>query len=589
MWIKNIILSFFFVSVSCNKILYRDISALQNDLVVFKHTSQLLDLCFSNVTNPIVMSENVVDAFRVTAPELLKRPIMIINNNFEAKDVQLYLPSHPTYVLSVRTIAELEELLNKLRRSPSWNIASTFFLVLKTKKCNISAFLLLSKLWSFNLLSSFVVCHEVGHGTSLYTFNPFTKRAPDRWIKVKLIDMQIPRFTVYKRPFVNDLTIFDNLNFDKTKFLDLYPIKVAASNKYRDFIEQDVFPHLNVSVIKTMFRQTENSDPVFDSLIYGKKDISHSQYDVNDLPNEYVDAIPVTYDLSLVIVTQKRTFISRVREIVSIFDLHSGIAIIIILLIITIMIILTNGYQIRLAFLDVLRLLLSMGMDSPLDRFAMKILFFTAFLFVFTFGPALQGQLSAILTRPPSYNVETLKDLYDHKYHLHYDLSLHRQIINEELWTTVEDMSFLHPGFEVLPDDCLKLATQDNTVACIYLEHLTIKRALNEKNLYISKTFSFKTNFVYVTRRDWPLKDRIHKNLLNAIESGFRQKTFRSLIKNPLKKKKKVDRIKKILKYDEVDAIDLEYFYIFFAFIQLLAVLIFGIEFLVAQFRRRRR
>ncbi|XP_057325603.1 uncharacterized protein LOC130667784 [Microplitis mediator] len=588
MWIKNILLLLFFVSVSCNKILYKNISAMQNDLDVFKHTSQLLDLCFTNVTNPIVMSENVVDAFRVTAPELLKRPIMIIHNNFEAKDVQLYLSSYPTYVLSVPATKELGELLTKLMWSPSWNIASTFFLVLKLEKCNKSAFLLLQQLWYFNLLSSFVVCHEVGYGTSLYTFNPFTKRAPDPWIEVKLIDRQSPQFTVYKRPFINDLTTCDNLNFDKTKFLDRYPIKLAAFHKYHDFIERDVFTRMNITLIKTIFRQTENSDPIMDSLTYGQQDISQAQYAVDDLVNEYVDVIPVTGEMSFVIVTQKRTYMSLVREIVSIFDLYSGIAVIVILLIITIMIILTNGYQIRLAFLDVLKLLLSMGMDSPLDRFAMKILFFTAFLFVFTFGPALQGQLSAILTRPPSYNVETLKDLYDHTYHLHYYEGLHREIIEKELWTTVEDMRFLHPSLEAFPYKCLKLATQDNTVACIYPDNLTIKRALHKKNLYISKTFLFKSNSVYVTRRDWPLKNRIHKRLLHAIESGLGQKIDRSMIKNPLKKKKKFDRIKKILKYDEVDAIDLEYFYIFFAFIQLLAVLIFGIEFVVAQFQRRR-
>ncbi|XP_057326419.1 uncharacterized protein LOC130668248 [Microplitis mediator] len=535
------------------------------------------------------MSENIFDAFRVTAPELLKRPIMIIHSNFEAKDVQLYLSSYPTYVLSVRTIKELKELLKKLMWSPFWNIASTFILVLKSEKCYISAFHLLTMLWDFNLLSSFVVCHEVGNGTSLYTFNPFTKRAPDPWISLKLIDRQIPQFTVYKRPFINDLTTCDNLNFDKTKFLDRYPIKLAASHKYHDFIERGVFTRMNITLIKTILRQTENSDPVFDSLTSGQNDISQAQYDVNDLANEYVDVIPVTGEMSFVIVTQKRTYMSLVREIVSVFDLYSGIAVIVILLIITIMIILTNGYQIRLALLDVLKSLLSMGMDSPLDRFAMKILFFTAFLFVFTFGPALQGQLSAILTRPPSYNVETLKDLYDHKYHLHYDEGLHRKIIEEELWTTVEDMRFLHPSLEVFPYKCLKLATQDDTVACIYPDNMTIKSALHKKNLYISKTFLFKSISVYVTRRHWPLKNRIYKRLLHAIESGFLQKIYRTMIKNPLKKKKKVDRIKKILKYDEVDAIDLEYFYVFFAFIQLLAILIFGIEYLIAQYRRRRQ
>ncbi|XP_057327779.1 uncharacterized protein LOC130669098 isoform X1 [Microplitis mediator] len=589
MWINKIILSIFFVSVSCNKIEYTNISAIQNQLIVFKHMSQLLDLCFTNVTNPIVMSENVFNTFRLTAPKSLKRPIMIISTNFENKDIQLHLHSHPTYVLTAQSNMEFGKLLIKLRSSRFWNVASTFFLVLELEQCDESAFTLLFILWKVNSLSSFVVCHEIGRGTSLYIFNPFTKRAPDPWIEVELIYEPNPQFTAYRRPFSNDLTTCYNLDFDKTKFLDRYPIKVAAFTKQRDFIEKDVFPRLNVTVLKNIFQQANDADLAHNSLINDETDISQAQYDVNDAVDEDIDVIPVTMDMRFIIVTQKKTYRSLVRDIVGVFDLYSGIAVIVILLIITIMIILTNGYQIRLALLDVLKLLLSMGMDAPLDRFAMKILFFTAFIFIFTFDPALQGQLSAILTRPPSYNVETLKDLYDHKYHLHYYQSLHREMIGEELWTTVEDMRFLHPSLEAFPYKCLKLATQDDTVACIYPENMTIRDALEKQNLYISKTFLFQSNSVYLTRRDWPLKDQIHKNLLNAIESGFHQKFDRSMIKNPLKKKRKVDRIKKILKYDEVDAIDLEYFYVFFAFIQLLAILIFGIEYLIAQYRRRRQ
>lgn len=337
----------------------------------------------------------------------------------------------------------------------------------------------------------------------------------------------------------------------------------------------------------TSFKRTKGFDLLQNSLINGEQDISTTAYRI-DLPhNKYVDIVPVNLEFTLAIVTQKRTFISSFREIIYLIDINSCIAIIIILLFMTIMIILHNEYQVDLAIFDILRLLLNMSILAPLRRFRMKIMFLMAFSFVFVFNPVFQGQLFAILTRPSSHTIESFRDLYIHRYHVHYCFDKHNEIIDQQLWSTVEEMRYLHPESNFSPDDCLKLATEDHTVACVYQSEFIVEKALN-RNLYVSKNFVLKNNFVFRTRKNWAVKDRLDKKVLNVIESGFLSKNKRDTLNNHLEKSRAQDRKKKIMDFQEVDAIDLEYLYVLMIFLYALAVLIFGIEYLIGRFRHPR-
>ncbi|XP_057334771.1 uncharacterized protein LOC130673667 [Microplitis mediator] len=257
--------------------------------------------------------------------------------------------------------------------------------------------------------------------------------------------------------------------------------------------------------------------------------------------------------------------------------------------IIDVLIIFHNGYQVRLAILDVLKLLMSMGMDTPLDRLAMKLTFFTAFLFVFIFGPSLEGQIFASLTRPPSQNVESLKDLYDQKYHVYYIQAIHNNVLGEELWKTEEEMKYLHPvpiTFNVR--DCVQLMMRDADVACIYINVGILTWAM-KFDFHISKSFVFKKNFFYHHRSNWALGKRFYQRLLIFQELGLSNDALFLNARIASNKMKIVERKKKMLDHDIIDADDLTNLYVFMAFFQLLAIIIFGIEHIFAYYRRQRR
>ncbi|XP_057339520.1 uncharacterized protein LOC130677017 [Microplitis mediator] len=586
---RNIILSVWFASVSCYEFENLNLSVTDTPITHI-NVAQLFQLCYANTSNPIAITENLAKTLHKNLADTIKAPVIIINDNFISKDIQLYYPTYPMYILSVTSQMELDALLSKLISSPFWSIQSAFFVIFETvKSCEEDSFQVLGLLWKLELLSCVVVCSTTGTGTSLYTYNPYTKRAPYPWIEIKMnwFDHHRRPVTFYKQSFTNDHNICANLTFDKTTLLDGYPVTMAemsSENGLSSYLIQTA-TSLNMTPQMTDF----GDDPILlaTSIINGKQDISTELY--ADYVIQFGDVVPVTFEISYVIVTQKRSFQPVSYEIESAFDINGAIGIIIILLLITVLIILHNGYQVRLAILDVLKLMMSMGIDTPLDRLAMKLTFFTAFLFVFIFGPALEGQIFASLARPPSQNVESLKDLYDQKYHVYYIQAIHNSVLGEELWKTEEEMKYLHPRPAPFPlKGCLQLMMRDPEVACID-ENESILTWTMKFHFYVSKRFVFKKDFFHHHRLNWALGKRFYQRLLKFQELGLTKLDKFLYARMASNKMKITKRIEKMLDHDIIDTEDLTNLYIFMAFFQLLAVIIFGVEHIFAYYRRRRR
>ncbi|XP_057331399.1 uncharacterized protein LOC130671492 [Microplitis mediator] len=583
---RNIILSVWFASVSCCEFENFNLSVTDTPITHI-NVAQLFQLCYANTSNPIAITENLAKTLHKNLADTIKAPVIIINDEFISKDIQLYFPTYPMYILSVSSYKELNALLRKLIFSPFWSIQSTFFVIVESvESCEMDSIRVFGKLWRLELLSCVVVCSSTGAETTLYTYNPFTKRAPDPWIEIEKnwFDYRRRPLTFYKQSFTNDHNICANLTFDKTKLLDGYPGTIAVTNLFdRSFYIIETFASLNMTPQMTNF-----VDPILvaRSIIDGKRDISKELF--SDYVIQCGDVVPVTFEESYVIATQERSFQPVFYEIENVFDINGAIGIIIILLLITVLIILHNGYQVRLAILDVLKLLMSMGMDTPLDRLAMKLTFFTAFLFVFIFGPSLEGQIFASLTRPPSQNVESLKDLYDLKYHVYYVQAIHDSVVEEELWKTEEEMKYLHPHPSPFPlEECLQLMTRDPEVACIDENKVMLSWTM-KFDFHMSKRFVFKKNFFYHHRLNWALGKRFYQRLLKFEELGLTidDSVYAGVASNKMKIEQ---RKKKMLDHDIIDAEDLTNLYIFMAFFQLLAIIIFGIEHIFAYYRRQRR
>ncbi|XP_053594220.1 uncharacterized protein LOC103570672 isoform X1 [Microplitis demolitor] len=586
MLVKNIILSALLASVSSSEFNNFSLSP-KNSPITHTNMAQLFELCFANTSNPIFISENLAETFQKNLSIKIKAPVIIINKNFIAKNIQMYYPTHPMYILSLLNYMDMYGLLIQLISSPFWSQKSKFFLILETRNSCNDAYDILSVMWKVQLLSCIIVCPRTDNETSLYTYNPYTKRAPDPWVETNItwLTPRVILLTLFNQSFTTDYKICETIFFDKTEILDGYPVKVGSTLN-KTFELDFIINSLNMTQQVTYFG-LYNITFLSVWIIQGNTDVTTFG---SSQENNMVHPVPMSLDGYFVIITQKASFLSVSSEIAQVLDINGVIAIILFVLLITFLIVLHNKYQIGLAVLDVLKMMMSMGINSPLDRLAMKITFFTGFLFVFIFSPLLEGQLLATITNPATYNMESLKDLYDHKYYVIYPMLIHDSILEKNLWdiNNEEENEHISALFVYSDTDiCLKYVIEMKNVACITSDFESIDYAVKH-NLHISQPLLKKSNVCF-TRPFWSLTDRFYYQALNLQEFGLlvepSERKLRKFHDN-LKKKK---RIEKRVNYQPVDAVDLIYLYQFMAFFQFLAIIVFGIEYIVGRHRRPRQ
>ncbi|XP_057339811.1 uncharacterized protein LOC130677182 [Microplitis mediator] len=540
--------------------------------------SQLLGLCFANKSNPIIMSADLVDSIDQYLSSAIKAPITVINHKFKSKNIIPYHPSHPTYVISADLTDDLQTLLHEFKSSPAWNIVSHFFVVGTDKKsCQNNAAKVLRLLWRSDLLSSFYLCPETSNDTSIYTFNPFTNYAPDPWVQVAITDKPNSRWTLFKQLFVKDPKICHVLQFDKTKILDGYSVKTLSSWGGIEFFKKFIVPSLNLTNSERFYVLNATLLDIYLSLHTKRSDVSVIGTPLSWINYNFSDFISLNFEQSFLIATQKRSVITPFSELNFIFNVNTVIVMVIIFLLIIVIIGLNNRYRFGAAFLDVYLMVLNMGILLPLDRLAMRIIFFSAFLFIFISSPILQGELFAVLAKPTYHNIESLEDLYQYKYHVHYSGLLGEDIKNAGLWTTDSDMQYLHHDNGSLSFECLELASKDKTVACIYDAEFILENAF-KYGLHVSNKLLFPSNYIYNARKNWALKSRVDQKVLHFIEAGFINRYERLLIYNRLKKMKVIENIKKSKQSEIIDGDDLMYAFVLMVHLLLLAVVIFAIE-----------
>ncbi|CAG5075191.1 Protein of unknown function [Cotesia congregata] len=363
----------------------------------------------------------------------------------------------------------------------------------------------------------------------MYTYNPFTNYAPHPWKEIEVTEKPNSRWTLYNLRFTNEKEACHVIEFDKTKLLNGYTIKISASDRY--YNSKFVYLKNSNSVLKT-----------------GARDMNLYLSSLKNIKKYKVSAIPVYFEIPFLIATQYRNN-SQPPQINSVIDSYTGMIMIVSLLSLITVIVLINKYQFGGAFRDVYLLLLDMEVLLPLNRCFSRVVFLSAFLFAFVFSPLLEGQFFALLAKPTYRNVENLKDLYEYKYQVRFFLNVYKDILDTGLWTTDQDIKYLHKNKKGNFHGCLKLAHKESSTACIDAAEFILKNAPKFK-LHISKEVLFPSYYVHITRADWPLKDRVGKKIVQAFEAGFNYYNNRTFILDQLKKMKAVEKVAEFEKYD---------------------------------------
>ncbi|CAG5092655.1 Protein of unknown function [Cotesia congregata] len=529
---------------------------------------RLLEFCFSDRLNPVVTTEDLYDKIHKIPWEIVEPPIIILDRNVISKEIQVFNPRYPTYVLSVSgSIQNLKTLFDKLKSTTMWSVESYFFIVEVKNFCE-NADEVLKLLWKIDLLSSFYLCRKSDSGDLIiYNYNPFTNYAPYPWRSAETTSQEIAeKGTLFYQHFDNDRRVCHNITFDKTKNLrnhqikTLYPLAVPKATRdnvidvrsinltlIRNPKEPSVdflFNFLNITPSPYFIHM----DAVIDASKKGYlKALASGNYDINErnMPiastnYEYTDILTYYKEIKFSIITQKRTFLAIINQIVS-----------------------EHNYEIILFSIIVI---LSV---------AIPILIHNYFAF------AIQNEISALLAGPSHYTIDTLQNLFDYRYHVFYDQELHQDILNKNIWVTNDDKKFLHScGYEKL-FDCSKNVRENSTIACIYLTKLQLPYVKRLSNLYVSKIPVFTKYYAPWTRKNWALKKKFDKLGQRVFDSWFINYEDRKIIINRLKKIRKKERIEASEQIDEVTENDLIPAYKFFGVSLIIALLIFCVEVII--------
>ncbi|CAD6220414.1 GSCOCG00005046001-RA-CDS [Cotesia congregata] len=523
-------------------------------------------MCFPDELNPVAVTIDLIDVFyTIPRNETIESSVVVIDGNFSSKAIQKYYPRHPSFVLSGNSIDTLKAILLEVKSAEIWNVKSLFLII--GTQCQDSA-QSLKLLWEIEAVASFFICRDDAiNRTMIYTFNPYCNYVPRPWRRVEIDREPENQWTLFRQPFSNDPTICQSIKFDKSKHLNGFPIRSAFQTHSGDeviigkippIIYKPLLRPMSIALFKNL-ESISNSTPVLymgshlNSITDKRKyDLQMSLVLLKSLKNSNFNFLSFYNQDGYVIVTNKQSTVLVINQIVeNYFNVWTASISCIILILILIVIYINNNQNLREALLDMLALFIDMDLMVPLNRISMKIAFFSATLFFLMFNPAIQSQVTSHLTKPVPQQIDTLADLYQNKFQVKYVESLHEELLSMGLWSNESDQKYLHGVRYLYPNDCEAFLKKPST-ACIMRTHQLPNYFPDEYHL--SKYLYFSEYVGHVSRRNWPLKDKFDKAVMNFVEAGNaeffeRQSTFKQM----LRYKKLIDRIEANEEYDQLD------------------------------------
>ncbi|KAH0551951.1 hypothetical protein KQX54_003386 [Cotesia glomerata] len=587
--------------VNGNKMIIND-RQQENSLGRLKRNArELVEMCFTNNSNPVMISEDLLDNNWNPG----ENSLIVIDRKFNKK-ITGFLPAYPTYVLPFKSIDNLKPAVDNLQRSKFWNIGSPFLMVGTGSRCS-STKKLLEFMWNRDLLFVYYLC-ENKNSSVIYTLNPYASYAPAPWKLIEKFGDSDKKLTLFRLEYIKDPQICKSITFDKTDHLENAEIKFVRfynntcskeeNKKIAERLVEDLLKtdYINIYKISALINATPMLEIIPTSLLQRSEiqEFADSRYDIygsmrfiDATDYEYVDVIAeYSYDSTFSIVTKKTDSLTGISEITN--NVQFIVATSLLLILFTIVMVIIKRNDVGLAVMEMVRLVTGRALETPLNRLAITLIFFFGFLFAFLIVPDCLGNTIAMLMRPPKRNVDTLRDLYENKFHVYYLDILETDIMNEQLWVTGEDKKYLHPFSLHDNVDYIRNLAKNSTIAYILFTEDTQFMEKSTDWMYSSTDAVFEKQFIFWARKNWPLMSKFNKMALKASDrgSGFKIYLKYRYLDNVMKKSVKKARIKERENYKYFDYDDLIFNYYSFGFLIALGILIFGIEIILSRYLR---
>ncbi|CAG5092626.1 Protein of unknown function [Cotesia congregata] len=478
---------------------------------------ELAQMCFTNNSSSVVISEDLLG----NDWDPGGNSMIIIDRKFK-KQITGFMSAYPTYVLSFDTMKNLKMTLEHLQQSTIWSIKSPF-LIVKSKSQRANARKVLEFMWQQDLLAAYYICSDED-STNVFTLNPFKSYAPAPWVNLDKLSGNNTKTALFA------LKICESITFDKAQELNGHEINVAFFFDFKNVppdkinIElsktgrkihsiETLLAHVNAERRSHFFPRSIKSrsflNGYLNQLVDKTGDVMGKTRQLADTNYKYMDIITAYNEVEFSILTKKSNYLEAVSQVTCNYQFLFLTVFVLILIAIIVMI--NNKFDISGSIMYVMNLTAGMGVLIPLDRLSMRIIYLFGFVFIFTVMPDFQGQVSAILSKPLMRNVESLKDLYDNRYYVFYDGTLHNDMVNEKLWVIDEDKQYLKKSNFSELVKCAVEAQFNASIACIESRIDQLHYSSRSKQLHVSKDVIFKKYYIHWSRKNWSIKDKIDR------------------------------------------------------------------------------
>ncbi|KAH0557371.1 hypothetical protein KQX54_004842 [Cotesia glomerata] len=319
-----------------------------------------------------------------------KNPLIIIDNVFQ-KQITGFLPAYPTYVLFFQSIESLKGIVNHLKKSTLWSIKSPFVIVETESRCKNTR-RVLEFMWKQDLLSVYYLCNKKDL-TAIFTLNPYASYAPKPWVLIEKFGDSNKNITFYSLQYSKDPELCKSITFEKTDHLKSVDIKfISFSSTYTLLTKKLHDSRLKLLLEKKLINIYHiptyiNATPILDiaeypnlfqltrgfiqQLVDQTHDVLGTLMPITETDSKYVDVVTYyQHEYEIFIMTKKEVYFTVINEISS--DVDFVVMTIAVFVMFTIALVLINREDICEALMDSMRLVVSMGLESPLNRLAMK-------------------------------------------------------------------------------------------------------------------------------------------------------------------------------------------------------------------------
>ncbi|KAK0173050.1 hypothetical protein PV328_006304 [Microctonus aethiopoides] len=494
--------------------------------IVADKTIDIIQTCFSEHSHTQIISENLGQIFHRRFYDSNLSSIILINNKFKYINNNLLRLQIPIFILSIKSLSQLEIILLTIKSTTWWSIDSLFLILKSSKKSCVDASKILNITWELNLLSTLFICENLINGElMMYTYNPYTNRAPHPWKKIETAVNINNRWTLFQQKLTQGLENCASLNFDKTKFLDGYEMRVIGHPKTGVKWKPNKIYNITSFSKKLLLSQMSFFTNLFLALnVTGVVYYDYSGFLINGTASGYLiklingscdmainartiysaHSVSQTYPLAsdkYVILSQHRNLLQPFEKILNYYSSNLLLLTIVVFIISFIVMLIYINYKISSAAFEILRLILNTSIRKPLKMISIRIYFFGIFVLIIVLTATFQGHLSAFLTKPERFNPDSIEDLDK----LSYDIYLRNSSNLGINW-----LPFQEEHLNIIKGtDCYQYVLNDYNAACVGPLSRNLWPSV-QYNLHISRKIIWEPYVEYWVRKDFPLLNKIN-------------------------------------------------------------------------------